>query len=94
MPGHLDTGVQELVKVFAELPGGHRQLAAGASGGVDHLASRLVQVCCRLVQLALRLLEGFGGWRDLSGGHRQKQLHKDVTAATMHVYCQLRIRTQ
>lgn len=67
MPGHLYAGVQELVKVFAELPGGHGQLAAGASGGVNHLARRLVQVCSRLVQLALGLLEGLGGWRDLMG---------------------------
>lgn len=35
---HLDAGVQELVKVLAELPRGHGQLAAGAAGGVDDLS--------------------------------------------------------
>lgn len=69
MPGHLDAGVEELIKVFAELPGGHRQLAAGASGGMDHLARRLVQVCCSLVQFALGLLKGLGSRRDLNEGH-------------------------
>lgn len=70
MTGHLDTGIQELIKVFAELSGGHRKLAAGASGGMDHLARRLVQVCCRLVQLTLGLLKRPGRWRDLNKGHR------------------------
>lgn len=66
--GHLYASIQELIEVLAELPGGHRQLAAGASGGMDHLARRLVQVCSRLVQLTLGLLKGLGGWRDLKRG--------------------------
>lgn len=70
--GHLYTSIQELIKVLAELSWGHCQLAAGASGGMDHLASWLVQVCRRLVQLALRLLEGLGGWWDLNGGQRER----------------------
>lgn len=70
--GHLYTSIQELIKVLAEFSRGHRQLAAGASGGMDHLASWLVQVCRRLVQLALRLLEGLGGWWDLNGGQRER----------------------
>lgn len=63
---HLYSSIQELVKVLAKLSRGHGQLAAGAPGGVDHLARRLVQVCSRLVQLALRLLKGLGRWGDLS----------------------------
>lgn len=69
---HLDAGVQELIEVLTELPRGHGQMAAGASGGVDHLARGLVQVCCRLIQLALGLLKGLGGWRDLNKGHREE----------------------
>lgn len=38
VPSHLDASIQELIKVLAELSRGHSQLAAGASGGVDHLA--------------------------------------------------------
>lgn len=65
--GHLNSSIQELIEVLAELPRSHGQLAAGALGGVDHLSRRLVQVGGRLVQLALGLLEGLGCRRDLNG---------------------------
>lgn len=68
MSSHLNTSVQKLVKVLAELPRGHGQLAAGASGGVDHVAGWLVQVCRCLVQITLGLLERLGGGRDLKWG--------------------------
>lgn len=71
VPSHLDPSIQELIEVLTELPRSHCQLAAGASGGVDHLACRLVQVCCRLVQLTLGLLKRLGGWRDLKRGHEE-----------------------
>lgn len=72
VPGHLNAGIKELIKVLAELAGSHCQLAAGASRGVNHLTCRLVQVRCCLVQLTLSLLKRLGGWRDLNGRHRQE----------------------
>lgn len=75
MTGHLDTSVEELVEVLAELPGGGGQLAAGASGGLDHVACRLVQVCSRLVQLSLSLLERLGGRRNLKKDRKPSMHH-------------------
>ena len=65
--GHLDAGVQEVVEVVAELAGGGGELAAGAAGGVDHVAGRLVELGGRVSQLTLGFLEGLGGERDLDG---------------------------
>lgn len=64
---HLQASIQELVKVLAELSRSDCQLAAGSSGGMDHLPRRLVQLLGRLVQLVLGLLEGLGSWGDLKG---------------------------
>ena len=62
---HLDACVQELVKVLAELSGSVSQLAAGAPGCMDHLPSGVVEVSGRLIQVALRLLEGLRTGREL-----------------------------
>ena len=66
MSCHLYPGVQELVKVLTELSGGYSQLAAGASGGMDHVPSGVVELSCRVVQAGLGLLEGLTAGRELS----------------------------
>lgn len=72
MTSHLNAGIQEFIKVMAELSRGHSQLAAGASSGSHHLACRLVQVGCSLVELVLGLLEGFVGRGDLDRVHMRE----------------------
>lgn len=65
--GHLNACVQELIKVLTELPGSLWQLSAGATGGVDHLPSRVVELSSRMIQITLGLLERLGAWRKLEG---------------------------
>lgn len=47
--GHLNASVQELVKVLAEFPRSHGQLAAGTPGGVDHVPCGVVELSCSMV---------------------------------------------
>ena len=72
MSSHLDAGIQELIKVFAELSGCNGQLTAGTPGGMDHVPCRLVQTRGRLVQLTLGLLERLGGQGKLRGRRREE----------------------
>lgn len=65
VPGHLYACVQELIKVLTEFSGSLRQLSALATGGVDHLPSRVVELCGRVVQVTLSLLERLGAGREL-----------------------------
>ena len=54
---HLNASIKELIEVITELPGGCGQLSALASGGMDHLPGRLVQIGGCLVQFTLGFLE-------------------------------------
>lgn len=73
--GHLYASIQELIKILAELSRSYCQLAARPSGGMDHLARWLVQVCGCLVQFILDLLERLVSWWDLKRKQDKLKLH-------------------